>query len=104
MTYPHPCNRCGFCCVVAPCPAELHLFGPRAPGATCPALSFNGTESTCALVAKVGPEVMGIGVGCCIKATAFVKGQPIDFASMPGEMKILATQQAQRQRRSQGNN
>lgn len=96
--YPHPCNRCGFCCLAQPCPAELAVHGPRKPGGRCPELSFNGDVATCGMIAKLGELKMGIGVGCCIKATATVRGHLLDFAAMPDELKILVTRQARNNR------
>lgn len=105
-TYPNPCNRCGFCCLAQPCPAELRIFGPRQPGKTCPALSFVGDVASCGVyetLAKTHGEVfakreMGVGAGCCIKARAVIRGQVLDFASMPDELKVLATRQAKSRR------
>jgi hypothetical protein len=96
--YPHPCNRCGFCCLAQPCPAELVIFGPRAPGGKCPALSFEGDVATCGLVATYSREKMGIDQGCCIKATAVIGHERLDFAAMPDELKIVAARQARSRR------
>lgn len=40
---------------------------------------------------------MGIGKGCCIKATAFAGGQQMDFAAMPEQLKIVAARQYRRE-------
>jgi hypothetical protein len=94
--YPNPCNRCGFCCLAQPCPAELLVYGPRPPGGKCPELSFDGDVATCGMIAKLGAERMGIGVGCCIKAKAVIGKTVLDFAAMPDELKIIATRQARK--------
>lgn len=49
---PHgaPCNRCGLCCVATVCPLGTVVFG-RSAG-PCPALSYEGEQSTCGLVAS----------------------------------------------------
>jgi hypothetical protein len=93
MNYPNPCNRCGFCCLALPCPVELQVFGPRPPGKTCPALSFEGDVAKCGLVEVLGPATLGVGAGCCVKATAYRNGRAYDFASLPDEIKVLVTRQ-----------
>lgn len=93
MNYPHPCNHCGFCCIVQQCPVSLRIHGPRKKGETCPALSFNGDKSSCALVAKLGPEIMGSGQGCCTAATIIIRGRSYDFASLPDNIKVMAVRQ-----------
>lgn len=37
-----PCNGCGVCCALAPCPLSRFLLGHRC--GTCPALSWRETE------------------------------------------------------------
>lgn len=93
MNFPNPCTHCGFCCIAQQCPVSLVVHGPRKPGETCPALSFNGDESSCALVASLGPETMGSGIGCCTSATVVMRGQLFDFASLPAEAKTMAVRQ-----------
>ena len=46
-----PCNGCGVCCALAPCPLSRVLLGHRA--GSCPALSWRGGEGryVCGLVA-----------------------------------------------------
>lgn len=93
MTFPHPCNRCGFCCLAVECPVELLAFGKRKPGERCPALSFEGDQATCAMGEVLGPDTMGFGTGCDTSAKVFRNGAVADFASLPGEHKILVVQQ-----------
>jgi len=62
-------------------------------GTVCPSLSFAGDTSSCALVAKLGPEIMGSGQGCCISAQIVIQGKAYDFAALPEEIKTLAVRQ-----------
>lgn len=43
-----PCNGCGVCCVLAPCPLSRLLLGHRR--GTCPALTWQGDRYVCGLV------------------------------------------------------
>lgn len=47
---PHgsPCNRCGACCYATLCPLGQKVF--RREIGPCPALGFDGEQSTCGLV------------------------------------------------------
>lgn len=92
-TYPNPCTHCGFCCIAQQCPASIAVHGKLARGVVCPSLSFTGNKSSCALVAKFGPEIMGSGVGCCISAQVVIQGKAHDFASLPEDVKIAAVRQ-----------
>lgn len=44
-----PCNGCGVCCAIAPCPLSRFLLG-HCRGA-CPALTWNEGRYACGLVA-----------------------------------------------------
>lgn len=96
MKYPYPCTHCSFCCLIAQCPVSLRIHGPRQPGEQCPALSFEGDRSSCALVKTLGPEIMGSGQGCCISAQIVIRGVAYDFASLPEDIKTLAVRNVQR--------
>jgi hypothetical protein len=91
MDFPEPCCRCGFCCLAETCPAgqERYGIGKADP---CPALSFENGTATCAL-ALTDPERIGVGAGCCIKATAYRGGVGYDFASLPPILKQVIVAQ-----------
>ena len=91
--FPHPCSHCGFCCLAQQCPASIAVHGMLPRGEACPSLSFTGDKSSCALVAKLGPEIMGSGKGCCTSATVLIQGHPFDFASLPEALKTLCVRQ-----------
>lgn len=67
-------------------------------GKVCPSLSFTGDKSSCALVAQLGPEIMGSGKGCCMSAQVVIQGQPHDFASLPEDVKTMCARQLRQQR------
>jgi len=86
--FPFPCCRCGYCCLQEACPVAQIAFdiGKADP---CPALRFDALsgEAVC-LLALEDPEVIGVGVGCCIKATCIKDGVGYDFASLPPSLKF----------------
>jgi len=84
MKYPHPCCRCGFCCLSETCPVGRVVYGISKLD-KCPALSFEDNIATCLLSMSVPT-----GDGCCIKARAFKDGQEYDFASLPVAFKLGA--------------
>jgi len=43
-----PCNGCGVCCALAPCPLSRFLLGHR--GGPCPALRWAESRYVCGLV------------------------------------------------------
>ena len=90
MTFPHPCSRCGMCCLQITCSVGRghYKLGPSAQ--TCPGLSINEEGvATCALVPIYGEQIMGVGAGCCIKARAIAKDKTVhDFAGLPAYTKI----------------
>lgn len=43
-----PCNGCGVCCAIAPCPLSRCLLGHR--GGVCPALTWEENRYVCGLV------------------------------------------------------
>lgn len=97
--YPNPCNRCGYCCEIQVCPVGLSVFGgPKYR--PCPALQWEGNESSCGLVKAAegsmheeeAKKVIGIGAGCDISAKAVAGGIAYDFASLPDETKIMLAQ------------
>lgn len=89
--YPHPCVRCGFCCVCVPCPLAMLFYG-IGKDAKCPALSFDGDVASCSLVKRAiangaDTKAIGIGKGCCIKARCIKNGVEHDFAGLPEGLK-----------------
>jgi hypothetical protein len=56
----------------------------------CPALRFDDNRQAICILALENPEIIGVGLGCCIKATAYRKGEAFDFASLPPVVKIHA--------------
>lgn len=97
MEYPNECVRCGFCCLIQTCSVGQRIYDGE-KNRRCPAVQFDGDVATCHVLAiledwKIPPfdikEVMGIGKGCCIKATAYREGKSWDFASLPEEAKIM---------------
>ena len=84
MKFPHPCARCGFCCLASVCIAGQHVYGLFEKGTRCPGLSFHNGIATCKLVAL---NLVPIGDGCCIKARAFKNNVEYDFAALPAETK-----------------
>lgn len=47
-----PCNGCGVCCAIAPCPLSRLLLGHRT--GACPALTWQDTRYVCGLVVAPG--------------------------------------------------
>jgi len=91
MTFPYPCCRCGFCCLHETCPVgqDVYGVGKKDP---CPGLFFRAGEAVCEY-AWEHPEIIGVGQGCCIKATAWRGAWGFDFASLaPRHKKHLAAQ------------
>jgi hypothetical protein len=66
-------------CPVAQIAFEIDKADP------CPALRFEG-GAVC-LLALEEPELIGVGVGCCMKATCYREGRAYDFAALPPELK-----------------
>jgi hypothetical protein len=90
MKFPYPCCRCGFCCLIETCATGRFRFkvGKDDP---CPGLEFNGNEASC-IIGQHDPEAIGVGNGCCTKATAFAHGVGFDFAALPIKVKINLAQ------------
>lgn len=85
MKYPYECCRCGLCCVNEQCPVSIEVYGVKD---SCPALSFNGDEASCALVG-----IVPVGDGCCIKARIFMRGEgERDYSSLSSAQKRLVVQ------------
>jgi hypothetical protein len=83
--FPFPCCRCGYCCLHESCPvAQIAFEIDKAD--PCPALRFDGGGAVC-LLALEDPEVIGVGLGCCIKATCYKDGVAHDFAALPPALK-----------------
>lgn len=82
MKFPHPCARCGMCCLTQPCPVVGKL--------PCPQLRFDRDRARCKLARK---GIVPTGDGCCIKARAYRHGVEYDFASLPKTLKITAVRQ-----------
>lgn len=94
MKYPHPCNQCGFCCLVEACPVAQMAF-KIGKHDRCPALRWEGVAARCGIVVDFPQhaEAMGMGAGCCIAARVLDRGGAMhDFASLPGEAKIQIAQ------------
>lgn len=92
--YGEPCNACGLCCMVAPCPIAARLFGPVR--GVCPALRHqrDGTYSCGVMeeprayapvrVARFGAPrlreaariILGAGEGCDCR----IEGEPSNAA------------------------
>ncbi len=83
--FPYPCCRCGYCCLVETCPAGQFFFGVGRYF-LCPGLSFQDNQAVCQ-IALIDPEIVGGGVGCCIKARAVTGDKVYYFASLPADMK-----------------
>jgi hypothetical protein len=95
--FPYPCVRCGFCCLCTPCNVALKIIPNAKQFESCPALSINNKVATCKLIETAVQEhlpklkeIMGFGLGCCMKARAFKNGIEYDFAAMPEEWKTIA--------------
>jgi hypothetical protein len=84
MKYPVPCSRCGCCCLASVCIVGQHVYGLFEKGNRCPGLSFDNGMASCKLVKL---NLVPVGDGCCIKATAFKNGVEYDFAALPAETK-----------------
>jgi hypothetical protein len=82
--FPNPCCRCGYCCLHEACPVAQEVFGITKDD-PCPALRYEG-GAVC-LLALEEPEIMGVGVGCCMKATCYRDGVAYDFAALSPELK-----------------
>jgi hypothetical protein len=89
MKYPYPCARCGFCCLASVCVAGQHVYGIFEKGTRCPGLVFHLGMASCKLVEF---DLVPVGDGCCIKATAFKNCVAYDFAALPAETKREITQ------------
>ena len=89
--YLNPCVRCGMCCLAESCPVSGSVVKGR-----CRHLSFEGETAVCGLIeADPGRKAaFGVGTGCCIKARAInsASGFTVDFASLPGDLKIAIVQ------------
>ncbi len=83
--FPYPCCRCGYCCLHESCPVACDVFGITKAD-HCPALRYEG-GAVC-LLALEDPEIMGVGAGCCMKATCYKDGKPFDFAALPPAVKF----------------
>lgn len=108
MRYPYPCSRCGVCCLAVTCEVGQTYFGIEA-GTLCPGLSFEGDFHVdpvtleavenpgrlagCMLAKIFGPEILGLGMGCCIKARAIKNGVTYDVAALPPAFKLLLAKQ-----------
>jgi hypothetical protein len=53
----------------------------------CPELSFGEHGATCRIAASGNLALIGVGSGCCIKATAYQNGVAYDFAGLPPAFK-----------------
>lgn len=73
-----PCNGCGVCCAIAPCPLSHFLLGHRR--GPCPALTWQSDRYVCGLVVAPKGWVrwlprrlvlrwIGVGCGCDCDAT-----------------------------------
>ena len=51
----HPCNGCGLCCLIEPCPISLEIF--KGHSQVCPALEFDEGRYWCGLMRH--PEQYG---------------------------------------------
>jgi len=85
------------CCLAESCPEA----GPVKKG-RCGHLSFDGATAVCGLM-EASPERkadFGVGTGCCIKARAInsATGIAVDFAGLPGDMKVAIVQGRMRSR------
>lgn len=86
--FKYVCCQCGMCCLSETCPAGMTYYG-TAEHEACPGLLKLGERFWCSLVPIYGKEQLGIGAGCCFKGRAFGKdGVPIDFPSLPVEVKV----------------
>ena len=93
MKYPNPCCRCGFCCLSCTCPTGQEVYGVR-KDAPCPGLSFEDGQATCEIAEAGNYEIIGVGQGCCIKATAWRGAFGFDFAMLPPHIKRALAQGA----------
>lgn len=59
MDFPK-CVGCGYCCLKAPCPVSIEVYGVAE---RCRALWWNGTMYRCGL-ARLYEEELAIGAGC----------------------------------------
>ena len=101
-TFPHPCTRCGMCCLAEVCPQgmlqitgnTLPLTAPRVAG-PCPFLSIDEKGvAACGLVTSgtVLPLEIGSGRGCCMKARILCRTpsgtREMDYPSLPAADKV----------------
>ena len=94
MNFPHKCVRCGYCCLVEPCPI-IRTLDPEVEKTGCGFLSFDGETASCGLaVAGIVP----IGDGCCMSARCFKNGKIYDFAELPDFMKRSLAQNLRKER------
>ena len=95
--YPYPCCRCGMCCQSAVCPTGQEVYRVQRED-RCPGLTFEDGLAVCALALNARETqarfVLGIGLGCCIKARAIAKGVTYDFAMLPPHIKRALAQGA----------
>jgi hypothetical protein len=90
MQFKYPCSRCGFCCISETCPVGQRIYEIEKHD-TCPGLSFKDGIASCQ-IALIEPEIIGVGAGCCIKATAIKDGVAYDFASLAPFLKKKVAQ------------
>jgi hypothetical protein len=75
------------------CPTGQEVYGVR-KDAPCPGLSFEDGQATCEIAEAGNYEIIGVGLGCCIKARALAKGVTYDFAMLPPHIKRALAQEA----------
>lgn len=88
----YPCNGCGMCCLIEPCPASLEVFGANSQ--VCPALEFEEGRYWCGLMrhpeqhGATLPELEAIAPGAStqyhkalIGADVGCDSDPVDFNS-----------------------
>jgi len=82
MNFQYKCARCGYCCLIEPCPI-IRILDPDVGGDTgCGFLSFDGDLASCGI-----SYLIPIGDGCCISARCFKDGVVYDFAALDGDIK-----------------
>lgn len=95
VKYPHPCIRCGLCCMMTPCKVAILEWG-GVENTVCQYLQVRfalpeGIMTTCGLAADEGLEKMGIGPGCCMAGRLLnvTTGIEVEWASRPPAVKRI---------------
>ena len=93
----HPCCRCGVCCLSSTCGIAQDIFGIGSQ-TPCPALAFDSEGLAICKLALENKEmaiILGVGIGCCLKARCIKNGMLVEsqFRTLPDQHKLIIAEQ-----------